>query len=53
VYSSLPEAELRVETNCVLQMIGDSKLLGMEDMVSVRLVTKRLKENEVNKKIRG
>ena len=47
----LPEAELRVETNCVLQMIVTSELMGLEDRVRMRLVTKRLEEEEAEKRI--
>ena len=48
----ITETELCVETNCVLQMIGDSKLLGLEDSARVRLVTKSLEDEEANKKIK-
>ena len=32
-------------------MIGDSKLLGLDDRVRVRLVTKRLKKDQANSKM--
>ena len=45
LYTVLPETELRVETNWVLQNIADSREIGLEDSVRVRLVEKKAEED--------